>query len=127
MTNDKLKAMNARCEAATEGPWQKIKFCLNAVGVFFGGEFPREICSYTTDAVSNKFPVRVARDLDFIAHARTDLPACLKEIERLQKVIEASKDCDLVGVEMCPCVRQACETCEHNIYPAAVRKALEQE
>ena len=55
------------------------------------------------------------------------LPACIDEIERLLKVVEASKDCDLVDNEPCPCVQRACETCEHNIYPAAVRKALETE
>ncbi len=54
-----------------------------------------------------------------------DLRDCLAEIKRLQSAVEASKDCDLVDGEPCPDVKRICDTCEHNGYPAAVRKALE--
>ncbi len=53
------------------------------------------------------------------------LPDCIREIKRLSKAVEASKDCGLLDGEQCPDAKRVCETCEHNGYPDAVRRALE--
>ncbi len=75
MTNDQLKAMNARCEAATEGPWE-----IMSDGYTIWG---KDNLSYIAQV--HPFDPRKTETIQFIAHARTDLPACLKEIERLQE------------------------------------------
>ncbi len=121
-----LKAIKARCEAATEGPWENFQSCLNAISVYFGNP-PREICSYVTDAVSDKFPVRVRRNMRFIAHARQDLPDCIEEIERLRERFQwiADQPCEKLaanGETTCngtgDCITEWC-------YPCYARKALE--
>ena len=98
MTPARLSQINARCEAATEGPWEDFQSCQNAISIYFGDP-PQEICSYVTDAVSCKFPVRIRSNMNFIAHARQDLPDCLAEIERLKGLLKVAKcpNCDGSG------------------------------
>ncbi len=61
---------------------------------------------------------------DFIAHAYVDLPDCTAEIERLQRAVEASKQCCAINKDECD---EECKGCESWKYPQAVRKALEEE
>ncbi len=82
MTPARLKVIQARCEAATEGPW---------------------ICRWTEDKKNywveasdgQQFVVakpyngeNLANDARFITLARQDLPDCVAEIERLQGVLD---------------------------------------
>ena len=81
MTKDQLKAMNARCEAATGGPWI-IGVRLDSAG----------------------WPLFSIRDLEsigekeydanalFIQNARQDLPDCIAEIGRLTPMETALRD-----------------------------------
>ena len=77
-----LKEIAARCEAATEGPWEVCKeggadaICSPDTIIF-------EICEGPILCCSPK-----KNELDFIAHARTDIPALHKEVKRLRKLVE---------------------------------------
>lgn len=115
MTPEERKEARARCEAATPGPWHyypcgdKSNDCL--LGVAFGdkGEHPPpgkvelhpydekrhdyEMDKYTLDPVIASCEDHADyNDFDFIAHARTDLPAALDEIDRLEKAIRKHRD-----------------------------------
>lgn len=66
ITGEELEAMKARCKRATDlGPWASM-------------------CYFLKEHLS-------AWDVDFIAHARTDLPRCIAEIERLRSDLEVAK------------------------------------
>lgn len=93
MTTDQLKAMKARCKAATEGPW-KIGHHLYDDGAVMC-RCAAGPCTPDADGKikGNLFNANFAignreNDNSFVAHARTDLPACIKEIERLKKLVE---------------------------------------
>ena len=72
-----LEAIKARCEAATAGPWQAY--------------FTTHGDPYVAEEGRPKFGMVVSTSPDdygrancqFIAHARTDIPALIAEIERL--------------------------------------------
>lgn len=76
-----VKAIRARCDAATAGPW-----IAHLNGRVSGPEFSA-----------------LSRDPDFIAHARTDLPACLDEIERLTNVTEEQNYLRVVSIDCGVC------------------------
>ena len=70
-----LEAIKARCEAATEGPWE---FADVAREVWVSGG--------NIDVVSGEDGAYISdADGEFIAHAREDVPALVAEVERLQK------------------------------------------
>jgi hypothetical protein len=76
MTDEELQAIAARAEAATVGPWKVYVDWKNPFDLGFG-----------IDGVSGLIcPTAFKRraDATFCAHARTDIPALLAEIERLQ-------------------------------------------
>lgn len=84
MTHDELQAIKARAEAATPGPWTTESYGndgrddveIQHVRGSNGRTVVTTDCNvYTTD-----------EDATFIAHARTDVPALVAEVERLQKV-----------------------------------------
>jgi hypothetical protein len=64
MTDEQIKAIEARCAAADEGPW-KIKHASDQTG---------ECWSYLSVDI-------VDENLEFIAHARTDIPALLAALK----------------------------------------------
>ena len=75
-----LEAIKARCEKATLGPWRYIPpdtYCASAIV-----KMPDEDMSLCDEDGASD-PQHCA-NADFIAHARTDLPACVAEIERLR-------------------------------------------
>jgi hypothetical protein len=69
---EELQAIAARAEAATPGPWR-------SEGVWFEIGEPGE---HGFDNMAS------AEDAAFIAHARSDIPRLLAEVERLQTVVE---------------------------------------
>ncbi|HKD42764.1 MAG TPA: hypothetical protein VKB87_20920, partial [Myxococcaceae bacterium] len=79
MTEEELKAIKARCEAASPGPWKSYiegrdhtsgsDFIMTGEGARRGNDI--ELTGATK------------ADQDFIAHARQDVPKLLAEIERL--------------------------------------------
>jgi len=68
VTKDEQAAARARCEAATQGPWQ------NGSGRFV----------YRPGAGEQALHLGPLSDVDFIAHARTDLPTALDHIDALE-------------------------------------------
>lgn len=76
----------ARCEAATEGPWEKrenIPYTYDGVVIFSG----RWESNYTVGRWANRKYLNTPNNVDFIAAARTDLPDAIAEIRRLRGVI----------------------------------------
>lgn len=120
MTDDELKAIRARANAATPGPWTGDPEPYNEY--IFGAD-----SGMVADTDVNEKPDAVIRirgageqrwrpegqrdaNYHFILHAREDIPALLTEVDRLRKVlpclerlIEAADhlrrehDCDLHG------------------------------
>lgn len=72
LTNDQLEAIRKRAEAATEGPWETA-LLEDGWHVMHDGMIVAEMYR------------KEAEDAEFIAHARTDIPKLLAEIERLRK------------------------------------------
>lgn len=64
-----LDAIKARYEAATEGPWDRCNTSVDASG-------PGRIAAHVDQP-----------DAEFIAYARTDVPALVAEVERLRSRI----------------------------------------
>lgn len=74
MTKEQLDEIRARADAATPGPW------INDDDLSITGANGTDVCIWW-DLVS-------ADDAEFIAAARTDVPALLAEIERLRAEVE---------------------------------------
>ena len=92
MTLQELEEIRKRCDAATEGPWEQEDCRENHIATATGMDIahaPKQI------------------NAQFIAHARTDVPALLAEVERLRGLIKAaeltSRPCPVRGVAFgCP-------------------------
>jgi len=76
-----LEAINARCDAATAGPWVYFPPDSNCA-------FPQIILGRVRDLLFDQDD-DLPEDAEFIAHARTDLPALVAEVERLRSMIRA--------------------------------------
>lgn len=72
MTSDQITEIGKRAEAATEGPWRIGKQSPNGANNI--GTMGGLMTAQTTDKAN----------AEFIAHARTDVPSLLAEIERLR-------------------------------------------
>lgn len=93
MTHDELQAIKARAEVATPGPWT------TGAGKIRDGE-TRELVIAPNDDVIVAIayggfgnPVdRTSQDRKFIAHARTDVPALVAEVERLRGLLNIAEN-----------------------------------
>jgi hypothetical protein len=96
MTDEELQAIKARVAAATPGPWAMSR---DEMSAGFGQH--RYVVVGTTTADGKKLVdwrllvegmrgADAVHDAEFIAHARTDEPALLAEVERLraERIIE---------------------------------------
>ena len=79
MTPERLAEIRARAEAATEGPWWTTRN-LRPATIFSG-----EGSDYNDAVADDAEPA----DATFIAHARTDVPELVAEIERLRELYSA--------------------------------------
>lgn len=93
-----LEPIKARCEAATEGPWERHDCppCFERghedVQIWAGqGNIP--ITQWLDSECHN-----VSADAEFIAHARTDVPALVAEVERLHALLTAEPTEDEVAL-----------------------------
>jgi len=95
MTDQELKEIEDRCNAATKGPWISYIEGRNHKS---GGNFimtgikDREDIWSKTRGVDFYFTGTSNVDHDFIAHARQDVPTLLVEVRRLQQEIEKIKN-----------------------------------
>ena len=103
MSEFDVAVVRARCEAATPGPWQWVTTEDDGLLVDAVFENSRRLWDSLSLRTVERFPTRwvgplpkfvlssvqdpdgedPGADLWFIAHARTDLPAALDEIDRL--------------------------------------------
>lgn len=82
-TDAELEAMEKRCEAATKGPWEWFKNQVHpdgTVGVW--GPDGDEICACWGNLAYSTEPTD---DADFIAHARSDVPALIAALREARK------------------------------------------
>lgn len=70
-----LTAIEARAEAATEGPWEEKTWSTKTHAV------------YRVEDNGKGILVSTEADQIFIAHARTDIPLLLAEVNRLRTLI----------------------------------------
>lgn len=80
MTHDELQAIKARAEAATPGPWH-LAICVDTID----GRERDDLANIEAGAKDIAYEVP-SDDAAFIAHARTDVPALVAEVERLTKI-----------------------------------------
>lgn len=78
MTESELQAIEARAEAATEGPWHSEDGLVD-----MGMDKP------TIDLIRED---NCRANADFIAAARTDIPALVAEVRRLREELKISHD-----------------------------------
>lgn len=104
--DEKHKAVRARCEAATEGPWRwsntggtrpRLAQKDNALVMGFArqgfdGAQPVLRTSEGTPEKAGRGNLYNYPDAAFIAHARADLAAALDEIERLRALVTVTDD-----------------------------------
>lgn len=106
MTDEELNEIEARAQAATEGPWvpdryegdltaRAIRGCCTKKSPHGPGDFSdrygNEDCTgqWQTEIVTTDCGVYTHNeaDIDFIAHARQDVPALVAEVRRLQAAL----------------------------------------
>ena len=124
-----LAAIRARADAATEGPWEwegeagedRLQFD-NSLIACRGTEDP-VLCAWGHDA----YGIDVGKaDAEFIAHARTDLPALLAAVEavlELHDMGEACPDCGAGPRTICECGATDCQGCSEE-WPCPTVRAL---
>lgn len=103
MDQQRLDAIRARCEAATKGPWELTKDGRYEDHDECRINLPNdtiELCSYENG--------------EFIAHARTDVPDLLAEVERLTRELEAAKR----DIEIALGTQRVCFACK-NVIPCS--------
>jgi hypothetical protein len=82
-------AARARCDAATEGPWRTRTTTDGVTWVGFDGEVGGgKVALFRLFQMMNW---AVEADAEFIAHARTDLPAALDENARLRSALDEAR------------------------------------
>ena len=82
MTNEELDAISERAEKATPGPWGEVAE---------SGEWWLSGPDIYDDAVMSTNDTEISQaDVDFIAAARTDVPALVAEVRRLRGKLEAA-------------------------------------
>lgn len=84
MSDLDLDSIKARCEAATEGPWHREHGDYGCVSI---GNFGWVVDGPNCPQYDEDTPQGHA-DAEFIAHARTDVPALVAEVERLRAEVE---------------------------------------
>lgn len=86
MTELDLKAIKARCEAATPGPWDV------AIGNFSDDVSVVYVGSPGLKGSDQKRYNLSEDDQKFIAHARADVPTLVAEVERLRAALMKESD-----------------------------------
>jgi len=93
MITEELQAIKERCDLATSGPWRVVPdarpdiFCpSDSNGGYLGAGHIATVSKYGPQWQDGKWCNH--DDAEFIAHARTDIPALLDEIIRLREADE---------------------------------------
>ena len=120
MTEEQLNAIRERCEKATPGPWVKVPASPGTrLAVFnrYGIEQPED-ADGNSESICYATGWMIEDNAEFIAHARTDIPALVAEVERLRSLVETLVDTlhapdSTYGFENMPeeVLREAFEVC----------------
>ena len=95
MTEDELAAAEARAAAATPGPWERCD-----AGTWQHGRYrrtevfvrrPDDDVAIASDILDPESDEVSDANADFIAHARTDVPALVAEVRRLRAVVDEAE------------------------------------
>lgn len=90
MDKQRLEEIKARCDAATAGPWKREGFGTLCYVSKTHGDKGMMICTPRLSSVLGDIlpletePTQKTVDANFIAHARTDIPALVDGVEELQ-------------------------------------------
>ena len=101
MSRPDVKAIRARADAATAGPWDDVSSCNRCDEVHLRADpTNRNPCDgyHATDA-----------DRAFIAAARTDMPALCDRVEALERALRAEFPCERGAPDESRCGE--CRTC----------------
>lgn len=98
LSEERLAAIRARCEAATPGEWRAY-----GLDYFHEDEPVQGICNEGTSLLievncNDPGDMQAKADAQFIAHARTDVPDLLAEVERLRAALHAIAGLHLRGI-----------------------------
>jgi len=89
MSELNLEAIKARCEAATPGPWH---YHLDNLIAHPNEDYPILVEAGSYEGLSREQQKALVRNNRiFVAHARSDVPALVAEVERLRAALE---DCE---------------------------------
>ena len=114
-----LDPIKARAEAATEGPWAPQFWR----GQNQNGDYGEPMIFYN-DGETLSYLSAPNADVDFIAHARTDVPALVAEVERLRGRIEALHPREVIAAHEGYEEDAWCPECRSR-YPCQTIRALE--
>ena len=114
MTPEQLAAIRERANNATKGPWValgndiavEVKTCTCAGNI--PGYGHEQYCGLDGPLITGAAP----RDAEFIAAARTDIPALLDHIQTLTEILEAVRGLFPGSTDPCPpykCTHVDCE------------------
>jgi predicted oxidoreductase len=78
MTDEELRAIQERCDKASPGPWKAW---------VEGRDHVAGSSMIQTSAEDIEMTGATTEDYDFIAHARSDVPALLAEVRRLRGLV----------------------------------------
>lgn len=90
LSEERIAEIKKRCEMATEGPWEWVAEDDTTITLAtkdkheFGFVTWAHRCRACVDRGNGRCYWPSNEDCDFIAHARTDVPALLAEVERLK-------------------------------------------
>lgn len=96
MTDEQLAEIRTRVEKAASGPWKTCGASNNrcSCGTVFGSGGEAYVCSMTVVSEADPAytdPQRID-NANFIAHARTDVPLLLDEVDSLRAELKQARD-----------------------------------
>lgn len=88
MTEDRLREIEARANAATPGPWRVQDGCYLCGSLHVNGITPEDCPADSPDCEGD---VATDVDLAFMSAAREDMPALVAEVRRLRAELSTSR------------------------------------
>lgn len=107
MTKQELDEINARCEAATDGPWHHHEEGIDGFIYSGPGKFDWRGSKIIVGGEAHEGYIgKNEPNTIFIRHARIDIPTLLAEVERLRQLVT----CDHCGKEG----HAICSVCDND-------------
>lgn len=92
MNEKELQAISERAEAATPGPWENIRT--------IGGCNALISSRFAIAEMGRKYPGNRHADVEFLAHARADVPALVAEVRKLRAQVETAHEIVIAGIQI---------------------------